>query len=65
MFLSPQKNYSTREEFNKQLIAYNDLDLSEIEGLSDLINYFVCCIPKMNQKKSGIWNGIMMPSMPL
>lgn len=51
MFLSPQKNYSTREEFNKQLIAYNDFDLSEIEGLSDLINYFVCCIPKHESKE--------------
>ncbi len=39
MFLNQEQYFSTREEFNKQLIAYNDFDLSQIDGLSELINH--------------------------
>ena len=51
MFLNQEQYFSTREEFNKQLIAYNDFDLSQIDGLSELINQFVCSFPKTKAKE--------------
>lgn len=51
MFLNQEQYFSTREEFNKQLIAYNDFDLSQIDGLSELINQFVCSFPKSKAKE--------------